>query len=197
MFGDKNYNETISNVSELITKGTTPSTIGYSFTNAGVNFVKVENISSNNTLMDNFMHISDSCNQDMKRSELMQNDLLFSIAGTLGKVAIVDKKILPANINQALAIIRIDNKKVIPKFLYYALIQSEIKIQIDNMKIIANRENLSLQNISDIKFYRPSKKDQISFISYVEDIDKLKFEANEIKKKAEIEKENLIDKYFR
>lgn len=175
MFGDKNYNETISNVSELITKGTTPSTIGYSFTNAGVNFVKVENISSNNTLMDNFMHISDSCNQDMKRSELMQNDLLFSIAGTLGKVAIVDKKILPANINQALAIIRIDNKKVIPKFLYYALIQSEIKIQIDNMKIIANRENLSLQNISDIKFYRPSKKDQISFISYVEDIDKLKF----------------------
>lgn len=43
----------------------------------------------------------------------------------------------------------------------------------------------------------PPKELQDKFGSYVEEIDKLKFEANDRKKKAEIEKENLIDKYFR
>ena len=43
----------------------------------------------------------------------------------------------------------------------------------------------------------PPKELQDEFASYVEEIDKLKFEANDRKNKAEIEKENLIEKYFR
>ena len=42
----------------------------------------------------------------LKRSRLEEKDILFSIAGTLGRTAIVNKSILPANTNQALAIIR-------------------------------------------------------------------------------------------
>lgn len=177
MFGDKNYNETIGNISKLITKGTTPSTIGYNFVNSGVRFIKVENISTENILLNNFMYISEECNQTMDRSQLEKNDILFSIAGTLGKVAIISDSVLPANTNQALAIIKIDNQKVVPKFVYYSLIQNEIKTQIDNMKIVANRENLSLQNIADIRFYRPNKNEQLKFIDYTEEIDKLKFES--------------------
>lgn len=177
MFEGKNYNEIIGNVAKLITKGTTPSTIGYCFTQEGINFVKVENITNQNTIMDNFMHISEECNQYMNRSQLQKNDLLFSIAGTLGKVAIVDEYVLPANTNQALAIVRVDDKEVISKFLYYSLIQKSIKKQIENMKIVANRENLSLENISNIKFYKPEIPIQLEFLSYVEEIDKLKFES--------------------
>lgn len=43
----------------------------------------------------------------------------------------------------------------------------------------------------------PPKDLQDEFASYVEEIDKLKFEASQRKEKAETEKENLIEKYFR
>ncbi|WP_277293181.1 N-6 DNA methylase [Veillonella montpellierensis] len=56
---------------------------------------------------------------------------------------------------------------------------------------------LNQSSIGNTVIKIPPKDLQDEFASYVEDIDKLKFEANERKKKAEIEKENLIDKYFR
>lgn len=51
--------------------------------------------------------------------------------------------------------------------------------------------------ITDYAVNLPPKELQDEFAAYVKEIDKLKFEAGERKKKAEIEKENLIDKYFR
>ena len=39
----------------------------------------------------------------------MEGDILFSIAGTLGRTAIVRANHLPANTNQALAIIRLSD----------------------------------------------------------------------------------------
>ena len=41
------------------------------------------------------------------RSQLQAGDILFSIAGALGRTAVVTEEILPANTNQALAILRI------------------------------------------------------------------------------------------
>ena len=53
----------------------------------------------------------------MNRSQLQRNDVLFVIAGaTIGKVAVLDKKDIPANTNQAVAFIR-PNKKVIPIYM--------------------------------------------------------------------------------
>ena len=92
---------------QLITKGTTPTTIGFSYQNTGINFIKIESIDSScNFVQKLFSHISQEANNALKRSIIKENDLLFSIAGALGRLAIVRKEILPANTNQALAIIR-------------------------------------------------------------------------------------------
>ena len=56
---------------------------------------------------------------------------------------------------------------------------------------------LNLSSIGNTKIKIPPIELQDEFASYVEEIDKLKFEADERKKKAEFEKENLIEKYFR
>ena len=90
----------------MITKGTTPTTIGYDFLDQGINFVKIESISeSGKFLPGKFAHISIECHKELRRSQLENGDILFSIAGALGRVGIVDEEILPANTNQALSII--------------------------------------------------------------------------------------------
>ena len=100
----------LGDIATTITKGTTPTTIGFDFVDKGINFVKIESISDNGSfLKEKFGHIEEHCNKKMQRSQLQENDVLFSIAGAIGRVAIVNKEILPANTNQALAIIRIAN----------------------------------------------------------------------------------------
>ncbi|MEG1370638.1 MAG: restriction endonuclease subunit S, partial [Carnobacterium sp.] len=95
----------LGEITSLITKGTTPKD---KTGNGDVNFIKVENIDSSSGKISGTSKISNEENEGyLKRSQLQENDILFSIAGTLGRVTSVTKQILPANTNQALAIIRL------------------------------------------------------------------------------------------
>lgn len=98
----------LSDVTSVITKGTTPTTLGYEFVDEGINFVKIECLTEDyQFIKDKMLHITEKCNEKLKRSKLQQDDVLFSIAGAIGRTAIVSEDILPANTNQALAIIRL------------------------------------------------------------------------------------------
>ena len=136
---------------ELITKGTTPTSIGYKFTEVGINFVKIESIDLNGNFINNkFAKINEACNEALKRSQLKEGDILFSIAGALGRTAIVSKEILPANTNQAIAIIRLKNSNLISKeFLLKALASESILSQVGNMKAGVAQQNLSLSQLKE------------------------------------------------
>ena len=75
----------LGDITSKITKGTTPTSVGYDFVESGINFVKVESISENGEFIeDKFAHISSECNNKLSRSQLEENDILFSIAGAIG-----------------------------------------------------------------------------------------------------------------
>lgn len=96
-----------------ITKGTTPTTLGRQFTATGINFVKVESITNDGQfLISKFDHIDEETDRLLARSRLNEGDIVFTIAGTIGRVGLVGADILPANTNQAVAIIRPDSSKL-------------------------------------------------------------------------------------
>jgi len=113
----------LGEITELITKGTTPTTLGFSFCKSGINFIKIENIDKFGNFNSKILNYIDlETNQKLKRSQLKNNDILFSIAGALGRTAIVTNDILPANTNQALSIIRFANNKIVSvNYCYYFL----------------------------------------------------------------------------
>lgn len=140
----------LGDITSKITKGTTPTSVGYDFVESGINFVKVESISENGEFIeDKFAHISSECNNKLSRSQLEENDILFSIAGAIGRTALVKKSILPANTNQALAIIRLPDGVIDHSYLIYALKSPALFIQYEKKKQGVAQINLSLQNISD------------------------------------------------
>ena len=103
----------------VVTKGTTPTTLGKSFVSEGINFIKAESILDSHAIDKNkFAFIDEETNNLLKRSIVCSGDIVFTIAGTLGRFAIIDDSVLPANTNQAVAIIRADSKKVMPQYLY-------------------------------------------------------------------------------
>jgi len=148
-------------LSKVITKGTTPSTNGFKFQSSGINFVKVESIIIDGTFKKSkFAYIQNDCHQAFKRSQLELNDILFSIAGALGRTAIVNESILPANTNQALAIIRLKKNIVDVQYAFYQLSSSSIKKAIKAQTAQAAQPNLSLNDVGGFKLKQPCLEEQ-------------------------------------
>ena len=152
----------LSEIVELITKGTTPTTLGYEFQDEGVNFLKIECFDENGGFIESKVaHISEECHKKMKRSQLKNGDILFSIAGAIGRVSIVAEEMLPANINQALAIIRISDEQVYLPYIKLILTSPIVIEQFERKKQGVAQLNLSLKDINEISIPLPSKDKQI------------------------------------
>ena len=154
-------NTRLRDICEVITKGTTPTTVGFSFVETGINFIKIENIDEKgNVDIDNIAHINEECHAALKRSQLREGDILFSIAGAIGRTAIVNNDMLPANTNQALAIIRINDNSVNREYLRLFLTSTVVKKQTERQKQGIAQVNLSLKNIGDLVVNLPNYTEQ-------------------------------------
>jgi type I restriction enzyme S subunit len=172
MFGDTiDSNGTgtvcIGEITELVTKGTTPTSIGFQFEDAGVNFLKAENITDDGRFMrETMMHISRACNDKLRRSQLRVGDYLFSIAGVIGRTAIVDESILPCNTNQAISIIRLKDLSGLDRAFFGALLRSEFVLkQCELQQKQTAQANISLEDVRNIIIPLPSISLQREFVA--------------------------------
>lgn len=179
MFGDPIENEKGWEVKELeemcscITKGTTPTTLGFSFTEKGINFVKVESFIDGHIDHSKLAHITYECNMALLRSQLRDEDLLICIAGaTIGKMAVVDTSILPANTNQACAIVRLKDKNNL-RFLH-AFIALKLKEYVIQMGKGVAQPNLSLGQLRKLIIFCPPLSLQQEFAKRIELIEQQK-----------------------
>jgi type I restriction enzyme, S subunit len=146
----------LGEITKLLTKGTTPQR----FTKTGVLFIKIESFKDDKINSNACLFIDEETNNnELKRSKLEKNDILFAIAGTLGKCAIVSADILPANTNQALAIIRIKETNNL-LFIYNLLRSNIMNKYILECKSIGAQPNLSLEQMNNFIFYCPSLSEQ-------------------------------------
>lgn len=161
----------LGDLSDLITKGTTPTSIGHAFVQDGINFIKVESISlTGQFIPDKMAHITSTCHAALRRSQLKDGDILFSIAGALGRTALVTEDILPANTNQALAIIRLkQDNNVLRKFVLKALESGIVLEQIEKFKGGVAQQNLSLAQVSDFKIALPPLPEQKRIVDILDE----------------------------
>ena len=157
----------LGDLSEMVTKGTTPTSVGHSFVRQGINFVKIESITKTGRFIEEkFAQITAECHADLERSRLKVGDILFSIAGALGRTALVTDKILPANTNQALAIIRLKpDPSLLPKFVLKALETGVVLEQIEQFRGGAAQQNLSLTQVRDLHIVQPPLAEQQKIVA--------------------------------
>ncbi|MDR1708560.1 MAG: restriction endonuclease subunit S [Candidatus Accumulibacter sp.] len=175
---------------KLITKGTTPLDKSG---NGSINFVKVENIS--NGVITPTSKISNEEHEGyLQRSRLKEDDILFSIAGTLGRTAIVNKSILPANTNQALAIIR--DYDFNTDFLLTSLSGNVVKEYVRKNPTIGAQPNLSLEQIGNLEIWTPKVAEQRQVGTFFTNLDHLITLHQRELEKLQTKKKSLLDKMF-
>ncbi len=159
----------LGDISSLITKGSTPKDKSGT---GKVNFIKVENINDFSGDIVSMSKISLEEHQGyLKRSQLQEGDILFSIAGTLGRVTSVNKAILPANTNQALSIIRLKEENL--EYVKTCLKGNVVADFIRRNPTIGAQPNLSLEQVSNLEIEIPSEAEQEKIGLYFSNLDNL------------------------
>jgi len=157
-------------ISSVISKGTTPSTIGGELLMDGpVRFIKAENIQGGEIKENPDFFIDEETNKYLKRSELQEGDILFVIAGaTIGKTGILEDKFLPANTNQAVSFIRL-KREVDNSYVLYWLQSVYIK-QITWLDAVQSAQpNLSMESLGDFSIpFSSNKKEQQNIVRYLD-----------------------------
>ena len=178
---------------EAITKGTTPKDKSWQ---GEVNYIKTESINRDSGSL--VRTASTSLEEHLgylKRSQLKEGDVLFSIVGTLGVVGLVDKKDLPANTNQQIAIIRLNRDNAI--FMLNFLKTPRIKSFIKSDSTIGAQPSLSLWQIEKIKVsLPPSLEEQQAIGSYFSNLDNLIVAHQEKISQLETLKKKLLQDMF-
>ena len=153
----------------VVTKGTTPTTLGKKFTDSGINFIKGESILDNHTFdLQKISHIDDETNLMLKRSIIQPNDILFTIAGTLGRFAFIDETLTPANTNQAVGIIRANPEIISPYYLYSFFIGNWHNDYYTKRIQQAVQANLSLGTIKSLPIIIPDSQNLNKYTNLIE-----------------------------
>lgn len=186
IFSTTKYNvQTLKELSVKITSGATPLSGGDAYTekDSGVPFVRSGDINPDNVInFDDLLYVLPEIhNKKLKSSKLKKNDLLIAIVGaTIGQVAVYEND-REANINQALALVRL-NENVDPEYAKEFLYSKIGQMELDRIKRPVARANINLDEIGALKIIYPPKDKQIEMVGQIR---KIREKARTLRQEAE------------
>lgn len=187
----------IGNITTFTASGATPKSGGNDYEkNGNIYFLRLTNFNDNLEVdLSKSLFIKENIHNNMlKRSKLKSGDILFGIAGSIGKIAIFDKNI-KANTNQAIAILRFKDN-INRLFIAYLLNSIILKQQIDRHQRPVAQPNLNIEELKSLKIPLPPFEIQNKIANHIQQLrdeaKALKDEAIQIYEDTKKEVEDMI-----
>ncbi|MBQ6462012.1 MAG: restriction endonuclease subunit S, partial [Pseudobutyrivibrio sp.] len=149
----------------------------------GIRIIRIANVQKG-YIEDNTPAFYPADSEGLDKYMLEENDLLMSLTGNVGRVAILQKDMLPAALNQRVACLRLKTDRITKGYLFH-LLNSDFFEQkcIQSSKGVAQK-NMSTEWLKDflIPVYSLEKQQEITTtLDYLRDIiDKRKQELNKL-----------------
>lgn len=162
---------TLEEISKFITKGSTPTTYGYEWQDQGVFFFKSDVVKDGKFVYGDFKYISEEAHQQMLRSQIKAGDILMTITGNIGRVAVVPKEINKANINQHVARISVERKDLNPAFVFHWLSQPKFIQYYNSIKTGLAYPQISLKQVRETIIPIPAIEEQEKIANILSSVD--------------------------
>ena len=205
MFGDPVANPfnwktvLLKNATSKIGSGATPKGGKESYQSEGITLIRSMNVHDGRFEYKDLAHITDEQAKQLDNVVIEENDVFINITGaSVARSCIVPKHILPARVNQHVAIIRCISSMLNPVFANNMFLNISFKGQLLDIGESggATRQAITKQQLEMLNVILPPIDLQNEFATFVERTDKLKFEVKQGLEKLEILKKSLMQQYF-
>ena len=144
------------------------------FVDSGIPVLGIDNAVSNRFKWSERRYIRPSKFADLRRFKVFPDDVMITIMGTVGRVAIAPKDLPEAISTKHLCVITADKAKVLPTFLWATLLyDSSVRAQTRSIGKGAIMEGWNSKIIRALRFLRPPIALQDRFNRFVEEIFRL------------------------
>ena len=209
MFGDPINNpmnwevKKLKDISISIMSGNTPKGGEQVYVESGIMFLRSQNVWKNKLLLDDVAYIDQDTHNKMKKSSLKYKDILMTKTGrintensSLGRAAMFLGEDDSANVNGHVYLIRLQ-QQVINEFVLSILTRPEYRGYIRSVCVGGiDKRQLNKEHLEEFSIIYPPVEMQEKFVSYVKQVDKLKFEMEKSLKELEDNFNSLMQKAF-
>lgn len=142
-------NPLIGNIAVHVGSGVTPRGGETVYTKEGILFIRSQNVHFGGLQLADVSYIPQRIHDTMRRSEVFENDVLLNITGaSIGRCCAMPKINCPANVNQHVCAIRLDQAAQSDAGFLVAVIESSIgQNQILKFNAGGNREGLNYEQV--------------------------------------------------
>jgi type I restriction enzyme S subunit len=152
-------------LSQRITDGphTTPE-----FQISGVPFLSVDGIQDGELVFEGCRFVTEAEHVEYsKKANPIQNDILMGKAASTGKIARV-KVDFPFSIWSPLALIRVDELRIMPSFAEYWLKSPVAQAEIDVLCTSNTQKNISMDDIPKLAIFLPPMREQQAIVTFLD-----------------------------
>jgi len=141
----------------------------------GIRIIRIGNVQDGYIEDDKPVFYPHSPEIDIEKYLLHENDLLISLTGNVGRVALLQKYMLPAALNQRVACLReLDYNVVSKKYLFFYLLQKKFLLDCVKSSKGSAQLNMSTEWLKDYPLPLPSFPEQQRIVMRIESLfDKL------------------------
>lgn len=205
LFGDPVSNsfgwktDYLKNVTSKIGSGATPKGGKESYQAEGITLIRSMNVHDGRFEYKDLAHITNEQAKQLDNVTVEENDVFINITGaSVARSCIVPKYILPARVNQHVAIIRCITSMLNPVFANNMFLNHSFKGQLLDIGETggATRQAITKQQLETLGVILPPIELQKQFAAFVKQTDKSKLEVQKSLEKLELLKKALMQKYF-
>ena len=205
MFGDPVSNTLgwpqalLCEVTTKIGSGATPKGGQGSYQVEGTSLIRSMNVHDGYFEYKDLAHISDMQAAKLKGVSVEVDDVFINITGaSVARSCIVPRDVLPARVNQHVAIIRCCEDQIIPTFANNMFLHNHFKEYLLDIGEAggATRQAITKQQLENLTVILPPIEMQKEFSLFVEQVDKSKLVIKKSLGELEELKDSLMQKYF-
>lgn len=205
MFGDPIDNTNgwdkmlLSETTSKIGSGATPRGGKESYCDEGISLIRSMNVYDNRFEYKDLAHITDSQAAQLNNVIVEEKDVLINITGaSVARSCVVPRDVLPARVNQHVAIIRCIQSQLNPIFANHMFLNDKFKNLL--LKIGeaggATRQAITKQQLEMLTIILPPLVLQNQFADFVEQTEKTKTSISHSLETLETLKKSLMQEYF-
>lgn len=183
----------LEEISEFITKGTTPTTLGFGWTNSGILFLRSECVGEHGFTLEGAQFVSPETHAALERSVIRPGDLLITITGNVGRVCLLPNVVTEANINQHIARIRIKpDVQADQAFVCYQLSHSLYRRHFERITTGLAYPQISLKQVREAIVALPPLPEQRKIVALLSSVDDTIEKTQAVVEQLEVVKKGLL-----